>query len=97
MVEATSPITIHQALALARARRFAPSRSSSGKDKFAVVHANVHNVAAFNISAQQFLCERIFQISFHRPAHRTRPVLRIVRSEEHTSELQSLAYLVCRL
>src|SRR5205823_12397353 len=25
------------------------------------------------------------------------PVLRAVRSEEHTSELQSLAYLVCRL
>src|SRR2546425_7106915 len=27
----------------------------------------------------------------------TRPMLAIVRSEEHTSELQSLAYLVCRL
>src|SRR2546425_2076109 len=26
-----------------------------------------------------------------------RPAWRIVRSEEHTSELQSLAYLVCRL
>src|SRR5687767_15303897 len=26
-----------------------------------------------------------------------RPALRIARSEEHTSELQSLAYLVCRL
>src|SRR5687767_15725213 len=32
-------------------------------------------------------------------AHRTelRHHLRVVRSEEHTSELQSLAYLVCRL
>src|SRR5205823_13808221 len=26
-----------------------------------------------------------------------KPALRVVRSEEHTSELQSLAYLVCRL
>src|SRR5687767_15705446 len=26
-----------------------------------------------------------------------RPAVRAVRSEEHTSELQSLAYLVCRL
>src|SRR5687767_15212795 len=25
------------------------------------------------------------------------PALRVLRSEEHTSELQSLAYLVCRL
>src|SRR5687767_16040126 len=30
----------------------------------------------------------------HRPDHRNRPQS---RSEEHTSELQSLAYLVCRL
>src|SRR2546425_8826456 len=28
---------------------------------------------------------------------RLSPALRFVRSEEHTSELQSLAYLVCRL
>src|SRR5687767_15761145 len=32
-----------------------------------------------------------------RSARATRAVLRIARSEEHTSELQSLAYLVCRL
>src|SRR3989441_8846555 len=35
-----------------------------------------------------------------RRLHRTHPSLRVtsqVRSEEHTSELQSLAYLVCRL
>src|SRR5687767_15885811 len=29
--------------------------------------------------------------------HRDRPGQRHLRSEEHTSELQSLAYLVCRL
>src|SRR2546423_9867157 len=34
----------------------------------------------------------------HAPFQRTRgPVLAVDRSEEHTSELQSLAYLVCRL
>src|SRR2546425_6859625 len=32
-----------------------------------------------------------------RVAHRVRGGLLLVRSEEHTSELQSLAYLVCRL
>src|SRR2546425_9538447 len=32
-----------------------------------------------------------------RPSHRTPASLRSPRSEEHTSELQSLAYLVCRL
>src|SRR5205823_13933478 len=31
------------------------------------------------------------------PAEPTRPKSRQTRSEEHTSELQSLAYLVCRL
>src|SRR5205823_10563102 len=30
-------------------------------------------------------------------AHMARKTLRALRSEEHTSELQSLAYLVCRL
>src|SRR5205823_14077730 len=30
-------------------------------------------------------------------SHRARSFTRNVRSEEHTSELQSLAYLVCRL
>src|SRR5205823_14994259 len=34
----------------------------------------------------------------NRAAQRTRmPMRRTIRSEEHTSELQSLAYLVCRL
>src|SRR5229473_7433222 len=36
----------------------------------------------------------------HRPdraRHSPRPCCRAARSEEHTSELQSLAYLVCRL
>src|SRR2546425_7294772 len=33
----------------------------------------------------------------HKEAQRTRPLHAIGRSEEHTSELQSLAYLVCRL
>src|SRR5947199_4526964 len=32
-----------------------------------------------------------------RPIHRTRPATRSTRSEEHTSELQSLRHLVCRL
>src|SRR2546423_8864547 len=32
-----------------------------------------------------------------RSAHRLQPRLQGARSEEHTSELQSLAYLVCRL
>src|SRR5947199_6972916 len=31
------------------------------------------------------------------PRHRRRPRVRRVRSEEHTSELQSLRHLVCRL
>src|SRR2546425_9433250 len=31
------------------------------------------------------------------PAPMLRPLVNIPRSEEHTSELQSLAYLVCRL
>src|SRR3989441_7997788 len=34
---------------------------------------------------------------FARPGNRFWPVLHAARSEEHTSELQSLAYLVCRL
>src|SRR3989441_9030314 len=35
----------------------------------------------------------------HPPVHRAASALRrgVMRSEEHTSELQSLAYLVCRL
>src|SRR3712207_7475387 len=34
----------------------------------------------------------------HEPAHRPRhPGRRLLRSEEHTSELQSRQYLVCRL
>src|SRR3712207_6963261 len=32
-----------------------------------------------------------------RPRRRPRPVLGVPRSEEHTSELQSRQYLVCRL
>src|SRR2546425_9746421 len=32
-----------------------------------------------------------------KPAALSRPLARQARSEEHTSELQSLAYLVCRL
>src|SRR2546425_2091464 len=34
---------------------------------------------------------------FHEVADTELPALEKVRSEEHTSELQSLAYLVCRL
>src|SRR6478609_11202422 len=33
----------------------------------------------------------------HLPNRQPRPARRTPRSEEHTSELQSLAYLVCRL
>src|SRR2546423_5333689 len=39
--------------------------------------------------------EKLFHNPFSRRACPAR--LRVLRSEEHTSELQSLAYLVCRL
>jgi hypothetical protein len=57
-----SLITRHYSPArvLTRARRLAPSRSSSRKHKFAVVDANMDNIAAFDIPTQQFLRERIF-------------------------------------
>src|SRR2546425_6633898 len=42
------------------------------------------------------LRERQFQLPVHRRGAE-RDVLDRLRSEEHTSELQSLAYLVCRL
>ena len=38
----------------------------------------MNDVAAFDIPAQQLFRERIFQVTLHRPAHRARPVLRIV-------------------
>src|SRR2546425_7538053 len=37
------------------------------------------------------------EIRHHADARRQPPAVRDHRSEEHTSELQSLAYLVCRL
>src|SRR2546425_9610797 len=38
------------------------------------------------------------RITYYFPAKGSRPEVKVVwRSEEHTSELQSLAYLVCRL
>src|SRR5205823_10147826 len=39
----------------------------------------------------------IFGIVRKRPTIIVRPMPNMARSEEHTSELQSLAYLVCRL
>src|SRR5205823_7616613 len=36
-------------------------------------------------------------VTFQSVTHLVKPVPMSVRSEEHTSELQSLAYLVCRL
>src|SRR5687767_15743241 len=38
------------------------------------------------------------EVLYHHPARRPlQDVLTCIRSEEHTSELQSLAYIVCRL
>src|SRR5205823_12186623 len=37
------------------------------------------------------------EVNGHRPAMTIPPLSPLARSEEHTSELQSLAYLVCRL
>src|SRR5438477_2501729 len=41
--------------------------------------------------------ERVGQRAVHAAMHRHQPVLRLERSEEHTSELQSHVNLVCRL
>src|SRR2546423_5564517 len=43
--------------------------------------------------------EQRFELRIKRPGQNANPFARdsLLRSEEHTSELQSLAYLVCRL
>src|SRR3989441_5614121 len=43
------------------------------------------------------IVDRIVQKIAGKPTARTRELQSLMRSEEHTSELQSLAYLVCRL
>src|SRR3989441_9197032 len=45
----------------------------------------------------RFLITILFSITYFRYSKANVMEKRIVRSEEHTSELQSLAYLVCRL
>src|SRR2546425_3872657 len=49
----------------------------------------------FRSRAREFLAERLFDAAQH--LGRRFGGLGVDRSEEHTSELQSLAYLVCRL
>src|SRR2546425_6826960 len=44
-------------------------------------------------SHRRVLSPRLFDLV----ARTCQPLLPVIRSEEHTSELQSLAYLVCRL
>src|SRR5205823_10587855 len=43
------------------------------------------------------VCTQFFWIKRIRDEYPSRSLLQAPRSEEHTSELQSLAYLVCRL
>src|SRR5205823_14095535 len=75
---------------------------SQARDARAERHAVVckpAGEAGFNSSKQQLAAEQQghheLVLRLHGPA--VGPVRGLVRSEEHTSELQSLAYLVCRL
>src|SRR2546425_5072097 len=45
----------------------------------------------------QFADDNSGTVTFDQSGRRERRLLALARSEEHTSELQSLAYLVCRL
>src|SRR2546425_8977616 len=49
----------------------------------------VVTLATFDAKGQPFAVDEVRVLALHEPEQ--------VRSEEHTSELQSLAYLVCRL
>src|SRR2546425_1763794 len=51
---------------------------------------------ARNLGSHQWAGDAVGPIFVHRASHRLH-VGPMARSEEHTSELQSLAYLVCRL
>src|SRR2546425_6062499 len=56
-------------------------RSSGGSSKPEAAGCAAHRIEALTV----------------RKGHKGRPWRAVPRSEEHTSELQSLAYLVCRL
>src|SRR2546423_5804187 len=49
------------------------------------------------VGAFRFCCERVEPLARPRLNSSVQPAEQLSRSEEHTSELQSLAYLVCRL
>src|SRR2546425_9509768 len=78
-------LSLHDALPILPSRRPSDSRRASARHQVRVARAQVRPQLAA-ADGRRFLVAQ--------PLHR----LRIrVRSEEHTSELQSLAYLVCRL
>src|SRR5205823_8381815 len=53
--------------------------------------------AKFPAFGGDYSAGRFIHCAFNRPARRELCPFHHLRSEEHTSELQSLAYLVCRL
>src|SRR5205823_13443590 len=81
---ATHPLSLHDALPIWRSRNRPAKRPA--------LILPLGSARALPISSRKLL---FLTCSKSNPTNSRRP--RAMRSEEHTSELQSLAYLVCRL
>src|SRR5205823_10785320 len=93
---ATSTLSLHDALPICAARRPGPHagvlRAVGGKEHPRRHHARERKIPFVSPhDPESFSGGRVEQGSRAEARRRTS------RSEEHTSELQSLAYLVCRL
>src|SRR5205823_11681584 len=89
-------LSLHDALPISQLRHLTESLQSCGQPLFGLlVFADAHQHRG-----EQPLHRHIVGMSRDRGGDRSgeiRVAAHVARSEEHTSELQSLAYLVCRL
>src|SRR5205823_7996929 len=85
---ALSPLSLHDALPICAASQCVPAPDAGRARSAGQLAAGIHGAAG----------NRRVEHQLSRNARRElRAPLSSIRSEEHTSELQSLAYLVCRL
>src|SRR5205823_11779411 len=88
-----SPLSLHDALPIS-STRYGETRDPGPKTR------ELHSRPLRSLGRDTQSCDAVQVGGFDAPAAvcgTVHPVSRLRRSEEHTSELQSLAYLVCRL
>src|SRR5205823_13735854 len=94
-----APLSLHDALPIYR-RSVTPASTTNRKTTFSSYCTAVTPACTRRATATRaWRIARSSSTNFGSPTHRRRRRTwkRSPRSEEHTSELQSLAYLVCRL